>query len=287
MNNEISLLVVLYHPTYFELCGIIKYATLKLNVYVHDNTEGGVSEEYLQILKSCDNVFYNYAGANIGLSEAYNLISSKALKGGSTYLVTLDQDTVFNVEHLECYLDKILKCDIKNVGLFAPRVEYNHKKRSLKNVKNSNPVVYHEIKWAISSGSCLSLDAWKAVGGFDKAYFIDYLDYDYCIQLRNSYFKIIEVSNIKLNQNLGLNVKKLGFNHASHNSLRHYYMFRNRLYFHLRKSGYFMSPYLLVFAKSIKHIIEIVLFEDNSWTKIKACLTGFQDYWSCSMGKKL
>jgi rhamnosyltransferase len=285
VESDLAMLVVLYHPTEAEIFRIVDYSS-HLPVYVYDNTESGISATLKEGLIKTKNIYLDSNGINEGLSCAYNASCKRALCDGYKYLITLDQDSIFQIQALQTYISKILSSMHQDVGLYAPAVNYRH--QNFESVIRSNKFDSEiEIQWAISSGSCLNLSAWNNVSGFDEKYFIDVLDRDYCARIRVSGYKIIQFTNVLLEQNLGQSTKKFGFTYATHSSVRHYYLFRNRLYFHLVKCRfeYGLLSYPIVIVKSFRHLMQILMLEDIPYKKILMCLRAFKDFCDSRMGQ--
>ena len=54
---------------------------------------------------------------------------------------------------------------------------------------------FQEITVALQSGSLFSRSALKDVGLFDETFFIDYVDFEFCLRLRKHGFRLIEATD--------------------------------------------------------------------------------------------
>ena len=59
------------------------------------------------------------------------------------------------------------------------------------------------IKRSITSGSLLSLNAWKAVGGFDERLFVDWVDYEFSCDLRAHGYGMVRNNGVTLLHEMG------------------------------------------------------------------------------------
>ena len=263
--------VVLYNPDATALLNVNSYIESFDDVYVYDNTENVESYLYAD-LDSC--VQYERNGRNMGLAYAYNHFVNRAATNNVDYLCTMDQDSVFSSRDIKIIKNYIYCHDMKHVGIVAPWVVWqgNENERDSCNEK--------EEEWVISSGSFINL---YEIGNitFDENYFIDRIDRDYCMQLRENGKKIIMISEAKLYQQLGDNVFK---KHAVHSPIRHYYICRNRLYYNAKFSKY-CSRFASNIAQTAKQTVLVLLYEPQKLFKLRMIWFAILDYINRKMGK--
>lgn len=265
--------VTLFNPSKNELNSILKYLQVFKLVYVYDNTEGKESLVNKRFFNEYKNIVYFSNGQNMGLSYAYNVVCREAIQNGFKYICIFDQDSNINILNLNYMIECISRNNDSKVAIYTPKIIYHHIKNQ-EDFKNQNEAML-EIEWAISSGSFINLEVYhKHNLEFDENYFIDRLDYDYCISVKNLGYKIIQIENVCLYQTLG-EVRRTIFGTVSqHNALRHYYIFRNRLYMHKKMN----KSRLKLIISSIRHILSIILLEENKIEKIKYVYKGYSDF---------
>lgn len=283
--------VVLYNNNLEDLKKVIKnYENIFRIIYIYDNSENE-SENlkkkiYVNNLKR--NIFYYSFNKNNGLSKAYNFLCKISIKNNIDYICLLDQDTAFSKNDIQSSIELISTkkyLSYNNVGIYVPKVFYNHKHTNQKEKKQAKNFIFQPVNWAISSGSFINLSTYKKTAGFDENYFIDKVDYDYCIEIKKLGYEIIQMNQIKIYQELGEKIQLLGIlNFSEHNPLRHYYIFRNRLYFH-KKNKNFRYSNLKIILQSIKHVMLIIVIEKNKLQKIKMIIKGWKDFKSNLFGK--
>jgi len=277
--------LVLYNPSLSHLRNIKNYYDMVEKIYVYDNSETK-NETIVKALNDMKKCKYISFGDNYGMAKALNYICKKAIKDGYRYILTLDQDSVIFSSSISLMIESIKKANHKKVGIYAPEVKYIKDNKEIIRYNNKFDGGMYEAFWAITSGSILSLDVFEEVGEFDENLFIDRVDYDYCLTLRKKGYKILKVRGVTLYQFLGETNKNLVCV-SQHSPIRHYYIFRNRLYIldKHRETYRGISKFLLLFFASIRHTILIVIFENHKLEKIKMVIKAIIDYKKGRMGK--
>lgn len=273
--------MTLFYPTLSELDAVFKYSQVFDRVYIFDNTDNIKKQEsnYNHLI-NIENVVYISEANNFGLSISLNRMCKKAIFDNFDFIFLFDQDSNISNNDL-IKINDYIECHVNtNVGIYAAKVIYDGKQED---INLDNELSELEVKWAITSGSYINLNIYKLTDGFDENYFIDGLDYDYCIQVEKLNFKIVEIQNVFLYQQLGEKDGFLWLLIFEHGALRHYYIFRNRLYFHLNKH-FSIKNIFLVFVCSIKHLM-LVFLEQDSLKKLRMIKEGIKDYLKNKMGK--
>ncbi|RUR38707.1 glycosyltransferase [Clostridium perfringens] len=275
--------ITLYYPTDEELNIAKKYENIFEKIYLFDNTEGNSILKNKKSFYNLEKYTYISFNENKGLAEAYNIMCKKAITDGFDYILLLDQDSIILKNDLMNMINYIEKEDSKDIGVFLPNILYNHMKEEM--LIKSDFITNNEVEWGISSGSFINLYIYSKTLGFDEKYFIDRLDYDYCICIRKMGYKIVRIKNAYLHQALGESVKRWNKCISQHNSIRHYYIFRNRLYFYFKKNNRSIYNLNKSITLSLNHVIRIIFLEDNKIEKIRMILEAYKDFSRNKMGK--
>jgi rhamnosyltransferase len=270
--KRICIGIVLYHPSETEINRVKNYLEVFNDVYVYDNTPGGNCVKDFQLT----GIHYIFANKNNGMSIALNSLCKSAINDGYDFIITMDQDSKISNKDLLQMQQYINNNEMKDIGIVAPTIIYD-KHLEVKNISINKKV--ESIEWTITSGSAMNLYIYKSTEGFDENYFIDRLDYDYCFALRQNNKKIIKLSWVYLFQELGEKVGKVN----EHNSLRNYYMFRNRLYFY-NKYQRGLVKYFILLLTITRHLARILLFQSKKREKLKMFIKAFIDYRQRKMG---
>lgn len=131
-------------------------------------------------------VHYEAAGRNAGLAEAYNRALEFAQKFGCSWLLLLDQDTTLPSDFLAS-----LSAQIKRHGADPEVVAMIPVVRSGGEIVSPKGVGFFGLKailepafgiqsfevTAINSGAAVRCDFVRSIGGFNRAYWLDYLDH--------------------------------------------------------------------------------------------------------------
>lgn len=195
---------------------------------------------------------------NIGVAAALNLGLKKAVEEKFDWLLTMDQDSVFEPGALNELKKVALSCDDK-VAWISPF----HKTQKAKAASTG----IEEVRFEMTSGSLIR----TGLGFFEEKLFIDSVDNEYCLRLRKNGYKIIRVNHAVLRHQLGTLKKNwLGFSTIVHPASRRYYITRNMLYV--------MSKYpefrMFGVKELLKSLALIILVEKDKANKLKAFFRG-------------
>ncbi|SAK89780.1 rhamnosyltransferase [Caballeronia glebae] len=209
--------------------------TETLHCVVVDNTPGSVSDARPPLR---DDVEYLPNGANLGIATALNLGVAALRRAGFDAAILLDQDSEPSPELLLA-LPRALWAqppsrrvalvgpayeDLR-LGGVAPFVRFGY--LALKRVAPVGEEAV-EVDFLITSGSCVDLNCWEAIGPMDDALFIDFVDLEWCVRARSRGFSLLGLPALRLAHQLGGEpVRFLGRTYPGHSALRHYYLFRN------------------------------------------------------------
>lgn len=266
---KICATVTWYNPIESDIDNIRSYVNFVNKVYIVDNSEG----ENINLYEKIKNLPVEYIPnlKNMGIAYAQNIACKKALQDGYEWILLMDQDSVFKTDCFQKYLLKIESLANKDekIGMFAPFINEIQEKLGY-------------VKSVVSSGSIISLNAWKAARGFNEPLFIDEVDFEMCYKLIKMDYKIFVISEGCLLHKLGNMQVRTILNHKlvilNHVPIRKYYIFRNRL-FMIKKYRYRVLNYTF---QMIRDFMYIIFFENKKQIKIYYVLAGIND---CIHGK--
>lgn len=207
---------------------------------------------------------------NRGIAVALNEIMRLAAAGGATAVLLLDQDSVAE-NSMVATLEQSLA---SGVALVAPNIL----DRGLGGGKKEGS--RRDVNFCITSGSLLRVDAWAAVGGYDEAMFIDFVDFDFCLRLRASGYRIVRDDAATLVHEIGNARRVAGVVAYNHSAARSYHMGRDMVYYArkhrkspkaLKVGGRGVVLTLVVLAR--KAVI-VVLHETDKLARVSALLRG-------------
>lgn len=286
----LSATVVLYNPQEDVFDNICSYGNLIDYLIVIDNSVTVNQNLKLKLQNEFQSkLFYIENNENLGIAKALNIGTSKAIDFGSAWNLTMDQDSRFiNFEHYIKCLQSIQNQN--NVGLLAANTTRN----AITLLPDAPTFEFEERKLAITSANFVNLSFFKQVGGYEEKFFIDLVDFDFCLKLRLHKLKILYFKDVLVEHNLGEVFKRRNIlsrkikEKREHSPQRAYYIARNYL---LMASKYrklfpkefsFLKVINIVF---IHDVTKILLYEDQKFQKLRAKLMGLSHFLINKHGK--
>lgn len=188
--------MVTYNPCIRDtLLGVLAILPQVDSLIIFDNGSDNI-DELKNALPDKEDIYIICHPQNTGMAFALNRLCSRALTQNADAVLLLDQDSLAYpnmVDGLKKYMSPM-------VGLVTPSLT---RKRS---VATSYDEAYQrptELDRAITSGSLLNLNAYQAAGGYDEDLFVDWVDFEFCLRLRENGYKIIGSPEAKLLHDLG------------------------------------------------------------------------------------
>lgn len=278
--------VVLYNPDQKILENIKSYIDYVDVVYAVDNSLTDNSDAF-----NLEKIEYISNGENKGIAYALNVGAKKAIEDGYEWLLTMDQDSHFTDDGIDKMKKFILNCKndsdsefkYEKIGIVTPfhRTMFD---------TNEYPPSIDSPAVVMTSGNIISLRAYKEVGGFKDWMFIDAVDFDYCLNLRDHGYDIWRLLYIELTHNLGNVVfKDIGKKHMyslNHSAIRRYYIVRNRHYFYDMYHERYPDFCNAEKGRTVREAAKIFLCEKQKFKKLFAMLKGYIDYKRGVMGAK-
>jgi len=182
---RLALGFVIYKPdnSFYERIELIN--TLGVPFYIYDN-----SPEITQTsekVKTLLNAYYLTSGINAGLGVGLAEIGQRAYQDDFDGLLFFDQDTGFNVKtisFIQSLMNENISCLLEKYSAIA----FSGPQTNTKIKRNDMPWV--DIDFAINSGSLFILKNLEKLGWHNKTYFVDNVDYEFCLRSHFSGLKI-------------------------------------------------------------------------------------------------
>jgi GT2 family glycosyltransferase len=251
-----------------------------------DNTREVLASKYKQVT-----VISLATNEGIGGAVATGL-DYAALTKGYDWVWILDADSIPASDALESLigaLDVRIEAD-PAIGMLASSPKHSGTKLSYsglvwdKGWRSPGKQELHNGAWSvdavISSGSLISREVVQDIGLPRADFFMDFVDFEYCLRMRRAGYKILVVAQSTLEHTIGepRTVKVLGFSHAwgVHSPWREYYFSRNYLvmikayYPDWRSTAY-------VIAKLVRHALAILLFGVSKIACLRMMWLGYLD----------
>jgi hypothetical protein len=236
IDNKIALGFVTYQPEQNFTEKLKTAAKLGFMLYVFDNSPKlNLTRDICKTLKNCK---YITCGKNVGLGFGISSVCAQAYYDSHSALLFFDQDTNFNGDTL----DFIQNFHIRNNHLAKEysAIIFNSKINGI-NINGLNEV--KDVLFGISSGSLFYLKNLEILNWHNTNYFVDCVDYEFCLNSDNNNFKIGEYINTP------------GFDHITGQPDNKYLIFGKerflRKYSKNRFFDYLLASFKLIF-QSIK-----------------------------------
>lgn len=265
--------IVLYNPEMNQLIENIEHIIHQVDVVLLVDNGSKNADEIKKLLDSYENVRYIDLHENKGIAYALNVIAGEAEKANAKWVITLDQDTVCENDIIERYKPYLY---LEKVG----QLTCNYRDRNFKDISKKADMdkQVEEVTWCITSAALLNIEAWKNAGGFDETLFIDEVDYDICLTMREKGYRIYNVNFIGFTHEIGngktIKLGLLEMKTWNHSPMRRYYGVRNAVI--VARKHKELNFYRAILG-AIKHMIIIFIFENQKWEKLKAGLQGLHD----------
>ena len=283
-KNNICAIVVTYFPDK-ELPDRIERILKQLNkVVIVDNNSSEDCLEMLKKIKKEKKVELIINNENLGVATALNIGFRFAINCGDSYdwCLTMDQDSLVNPEMVQTLIEAYADCKYSfNVGIIGSNYQewttgsilFNDQKQHGK---------WTEVQHLPTSGCLTSIPIYQKVGDFRDEFFIDYVDTEYCIRLRESGFKVIISPKVIMKHPLGYYKHSKMHNFlfgqpmvSNYPAIRCYYWTRNGIIVSREQlcKNFKWSIGQLYYLLVIR-LFMVILFEDNKLKKLTNIFTG-------------
>jgi rhamnosyltransferase len=273
--------VIVYNPDDTLSENIQSYSPYVAKLYIADNSEYNQSGKIGQAISNYE---YIHDGKNDGIAKRLNQVCRLAKDAGFTHLLTMDQDSSFELPTIEKYLNCVSGYPGKeNVAVFG--VHYENPEWV---TDHCNPVPWTHI---ITSGSIINLSLLEKLGWFDENLFIDMVDFEYCYRAIMKGYKVILFKNILINHQLGATrflaaekdrtVKK----NTYYAPIRIYYMVRNYLYLKPVYSSNFPVEFAMSRRAVFYRVRSNLVYNKKRWAVFTFVIRAFIDAKRKRLGK--
>lgn len=274
MNTEVTAIVTAYHPD-DRLTAVVESALLTCSgVIISDNTPAASPSDAGRLDDPRVTVLRN--GNNQGLAAALNAAVDK-LPADTDVVLFLDQDSVLPPDLVPALAAHF--ADAK-VGVVAPTAWDAAHGGTYERAAETGPAVA-DRDGVMTSGMLVRRTCLEAVGRFREDFFVDWVDFDFCLRARIEGFRVIQDTGVLLPHSLGdRREHRLGFlrTHVLHYpAWRHYWVARNSTILvreHLRGNRRWALSAVLYLAR---WTVNTAVFEAERRTHVAALLRGFRD----------
>lgn len=180
---------------------------------------------------------------NVGIGAAQNIGVSRAIETGCSHVLFFDQDSLPPSEIVSTLLEEeaqLIAAGVR-VGAIGPCFRDPRSGSYYPQARIFGPFLIKvwgsseagtplEVSFIISSGSLVRIDVLKQVGPMNESFFIDMVDFEWCLRASARGFQIFVSSQAVLSHSVGdCRVHSLGREISIHSPERRYYMARNSI----------------------------------------------------------
>ena len=233
--------IVCYRPRkqqLFQLCENLLISGSE--VVLVDNTEVTFGAP-LQFPSSCRSITI---GFNSGIAYAQNVGATAAVEAGADVVAFFDQDSTITPGFIDTLVSNL---NIGKADIVAPLYIDETSSVPLPSIRvnrfgvpsavhcNSSSTPY-QVDIVISSGTTVTKEVFKKIGLFDEAFFIDFVDTEWCLRCRSNKVQIRVIPSVVMKSRIGSQSIDLGITTIFvHSPLRCYYQLRNCFHLFRRK----------------------------------------------------
>jgi len=235
VKENVCAVVVTYFPKSDLLARLRRIRPQVAQVVVVDNGSSHEPDNCLSSIETEMDAHIVRNSVNLGIAAALNQGAYQAANMGYEWFLALDQDTLVAPDVIvalsKAYEDYPLRDKLAVIASNYIDVISGHQLLPPDNTDRS----WQQVPMAITSGCLFSLSAFGVVGSFREEFFMDSVDFDYCLRASARGFKIIVARGATTEHPIGaatlhkLPLKKHKVLTTNHPPIRRYYMTRNQV----------------------------------------------------------
>ena len=276
--------VVLYNPDSKVIDNIKSYIKLLDKLFIVDNSPAPNDNKENFKDKKMEYISNN---GNKGIASALNVGANEAIKLKADWLLTMDQDSSFQegaLEKMTSFLKELKDNQIMSevLGLTYEKLGVLSALQRTELNKNDKLEGLDYPLVVMTSGNLINLNIYKKIDGFKDWFFIDAVDFEYCLNIKKNGYEVVQMNTAELKHNLGSISKKTILGKkvfvTNHSAIRRYYITRNRHYLYDLYHEDFLEYCALELDRTKHELLKIILFENHKIDKMKAMYKGYRDY---------
>ncbi len=191
--RKIAIGIVIYNPTPSLISRIDLSLAAGFTLYIFDNSpQNGTVEDFCRSHNNCK---YITCGKNVGLGIGISSVCAQAFYDSYPALLFFDQDTVFDKSTLD-FIEEFYAYNANLTNSYSAIV-FNAKNIGDVVAASGAPndkFIFRDVPLAINSGSLYFLENLKRINWHNETYFVDCVDYEFCLNSNIHNLKIGECS---------------------------------------------------------------------------------------------
>ena len=283
--NSICGMLTLYYPHESFVVNISTYIDYIDKLYIVDNTIDYSNKIHFELLNKYPKVEILSSGINRGIAAALNLCIEVAKINQYAWMMTMDQDSYFDIDQAKRFINSLHLIDTTKVAVLSP----SHSAVTVDKKKCE----YEKKEIVMTSGNLLNISLTNDIGLFNEDLFIDGVDHDYCLRANILGFQILQSINCFLHHEVGTLYSAsllFGFRKRMfhlHSPKRMYFIVRNSLYIDKQYRKAF-PDFIKKQNKAVKaKISKSLRYGNNKGQYVKYIVKAYIDYYFHKYGNKV
>jgi rhamnosyltransferase len=283
MHSDVCAVMVTYNPDSSLEQNVRALLPQVGKLIVVDNCSSPSAHSSIARVASACGVEIISNDRNLGIAAGLNAGVERALaRGQYSWIATFDQDSLVPPDFVTAMLGAYADCLFREkVAMIGANYKLAMRETTSQPISVGNGSIFREVKTLMTSGSFLKSSVFADCGRFDQSLFMDYVDHEFCLRLRQHGFKIIQANRAVLAHRLGSptshRILWKRFMVTNYSPIRRYSNARNRLIVYRR---YLTSDTLWILDdifEWFREIAKIVLVEQNRAKKLASLIRGCWD----------
>lgn len=286
----LAAIVVTYNPDLLRLKKLIEKLKFQSDFIIIVDNNSKNKKDVGSVESIGGNIKKIFLDSNLGIAIAQNLGIQEAKNYKCSHIILFDQDSnISNSFVSDLYEDYLELSKIKKVGIIGP-VLYNDIYNYYYPIRNVQPSGYIEkikiedisgnfIKsnMIIASGSLMSLNLIKDIGGMKDYFFIDSVDTEFSLRACANGYENFLSKRVIMNHTIGdKDILFFGKSIKVHTPFRRYYMLRNYLFmFNLKHIPKFYVLHMI--CRFLISEFIIILYSKNKVDYLKSFFKALYD----------
>lgn len=233
------------------------------HIVIWDNTPTG-DKDVSCIAKEYERTTYLSESENKGISYALNKAWYAAKTGGFDYLLTMDQDSIW--QDFKQFISIALSTESPQ-GIYGPEVRE----------RKTSPKTIEVVDYVITSGMLVPITILDHVGGYREDFFVDGIDLEFCLRAKTLGVKTYRLTSCHMRQRFGnpQTTVFLGHHHTSnYPPQRIKEMLKTHIILLRHYSCSFSLRKKIVMTYFLKLPLKLLFLENNKRTKFKGFFQG-------------
>ena len=282
-HADVCTVIVTYNPDSSFEQNVRALLPQVSKLVIVDNQSSSVAHSLVARVASASGVEIIWNDRNYGIAAALNAGIERALACGQySWIATFDQDSLVPPDFVAVIFEAYSACSFREkVPMIGANYKVAMRELTSEPISVRDGPVFREVKTLMTSGSFLKSSVFADCGRFDQSLFMDYVDHEFCLRLRQHGFKVIQSNRAVLAHRLGSptshRILWKRFMVTNYSPSRRYSNARNRLVVYRRYLTFDTLWVLQDILKWFRETVTMVLVEQNRTKKLTSIARGVWD----------